>query len=83
MRHVSATKCLPLVSLFVRPQHGVHAALVSCSSLAKPFQNVGVDAKCNLSLAHYGLQPFANKGSCKFLRGNLGKVGEVDLSVPH
>jgi hypothetical protein len=74
---------LPLMSLFVRPQHSVDAALISCSSLAKPFQDIRVDAQCNLRLAHYGLQSLTNKGLCEFLWGNLGKAGKVDLFIPH
>src|ERR1700724_3710234 len=74
---------LPLVSLFVCPQHGVHAALISCSSLAKPFQDVGVDTQSDLSLAQHGLQPLAHKSPCKFLRRDLGDAGQVDLSIPH
>jgi hypothetical protein len=75
--------CLPVVSLFVRPQYSVDAALISCSSLTKPFQDIRVDAQYNLRLAHDGLQSLTNKGLCEFLRGNLGKVGKVDLSILH
>src|ERR1700758_3401141 len=78
-----SSSCLSLVRLFVRPQHSVDTALVSCSSLAKPFQDIRVDAQRNLSFAHNGLQPLANESAGKFLGGNLGNVGEVDLSIPH
>src|SRR5579862_4390186 len=75
--------CLRMVSLFVRPQHSIDAALISCSSPAKPFQDIRVDAQCNLRLAQHGLQSLTNKGLRKFLRGNLGKAGKVDLSIRH